>query len=46
MSRELFEHWLSKEALQVVKSDYVFRNDTIVAAGTPDADCVTLFKKP
>jgi len=46
MSRELFEHWLAKEGLAVIRSDYLAGVGALVPKGTEDADCLTMFEKP
>jgi SAM-dependent methyltransferase len=40
MSRALFEHWLAKEGLRVLKSEYVY------IGGSEDADAATYFELP
>jgi ubiquinone/menaquinone biosynthesis C-methylase UbiE len=46
MSRQLFEHWLTKEGLQVLKSHYVSGVQQIIATDDGNCDAVTLFRLP
>ena len=47
MSRELFEHWLTKEGLNVRRSEYVWHGYAkIVPEKNDKTDAVTLFEKP
>jgi ubiquinone/menaquinone biosynthesis C-methylase UbiE len=46
MSRQLFEHWLTKEGLQVLESHYVSGVQQIIATDDGNCDAVTLFRLP
>ncbi len=46
MSRALFNHWVAKEGMEVVRTEFVKWNMQVVAEDDGDTDAVTLFRKP
>lgn len=46
MCRPLFEHWLAKEGLRVLRSHYVRANQEIIDHDDGTCDAATLFERP